>query len=354
MRTLGAAHRGAARRARACRATIRPSTPEPITPQDLAAWREQVRAELDAHASTLLASSRDACRKPCSADAPRSLAAARRRCCARIERCASAKRAASRRATTATITSARCCCSGTTSSSSTSRASRRGRSPSGARSTRRCATWPACSARSPTRAHAALRSAAAVSPREDRAQLGRAARGVGSARRAQAFLRGLRPRRARARRPVRRASSLRAACSTLFEIEKALYELRYELHNRPDWVGDPACAACWMPDADGRTRRGSTQPITAVWPGKPYPRGATWDGEGVNFALFSANADRGRAVPLRRQRAARAAAHRAARAHRRGLARLSAGGAARPALRLSRARTVRAGAAAIASIRTSC
>ncbi len=26
------------------------------------------------------------------------------------------------------------------------------------------------------------------------------------------------------------------------------------------------------------------------WPGKPYPLGATWDGEGVNFALFSENA----------------------------------------------------------------
>jgi len=31
---------------------------------------------------------------------------------------------------------------------------------------------------------------------------------------------------------------------------------------------------------------------SAVWPGRPYPLGATWDGEGVNFALFSANADR--------------------------------------------------------------
>ncbi|HSD61085.1 MAG TPA: glycogen debranching protein GlgX, partial [Burkholderiales bacterium] len=30
--------------------------------------------------------------------------------------------------------------------------------------------------------------------------------------------------------------------------------------------------------------------VTAVWPGRPYPRGATWDGEGVNFALFSENA----------------------------------------------------------------
>ena len=34
----------------------------------------------------------------------------------------------------------------------------------------------------------------------------------------------------------------------------------------------------------------SDRPITAVWPGQPYPRGATFDGEGVNFALFSANA----------------------------------------------------------------
>ncbi len=33
-----------------------------------------------------------------------------------------------------------------------------------------------------------------------------------------------------------------------------------------------------------------SQPI--VWPGKPYPLGATWDGEGVNFALFSEHADR--------------------------------------------------------------
>jgi glycogen operon protein len=27
-----------------------------------------------------------------------------------------------------------------------------------------------------------------------------------------------------------------------------------------------------------------------VWPGQPYPRGATWDGEGVNFSIFSTNA----------------------------------------------------------------
>jgi isoamylase len=29
-----------------------------------------------------------------------------------------------------------------------------------------------------------------------------------------------------------------------------------------------------------------------VWPGKPFPLGATWDGAGVNFALFSENAER--------------------------------------------------------------
>ena len=29
-----------------------------------------------------------------------------------------------------------------------------------------------------------------------------------------------------------------------------------------------------------------------VWPGRPYPLGATWDGNGVNFALFSAHATR--------------------------------------------------------------
>ena len=27
-----------------------------------------------------------------------------------------------------------------------------------------------------------------------------------------------------------------------------------------------------------------------VWPGRPYPLGATWDGAGVNFSLFSENA----------------------------------------------------------------
>ena len=29
-----------------------------------------------------------------------------------------------------------------------------------------------------------------------------------------------------------------------------------------------------------------------VWPGAPYPQGASWDGEGVNFSLFSEHATR--------------------------------------------------------------
>jgi isoamylase len=32
--------------------------------------------------------------------------------------------------------------------------------------------------------------------------------------------------------------------------------------------------------------------FTAVWPGEPYPLGATWDGAGVNFALFSEHAQK--------------------------------------------------------------
>ena len=40
----------------------------------------------------------------------------------------------------------------------------------------------------------------------------------------------------------------------------------------------------------GRARDAAQPAITEVWPGRAYPRGATWDGEGVNFALFSEHA----------------------------------------------------------------
>ena len=35
-----------------------------------------------------------------------------------------------------------------------------------------------------------------------------------------------------------------------------------------------------------------TEKNVVAWPGRPHPLGATWDGEGVNFALFSRNAER--------------------------------------------------------------
>src|SRR5258705_13781335 len=34
------------------------------------------------------------------------------------------------------------------------------------------------------------------------------------------------------------------------------------------------------------------QGISAVWPGRSSPLGATWDGQGVNFALFSEHAEK--------------------------------------------------------------
>jgi glycogen operon protein len=36
--------------------------------------------------------------------------------------------------------------------------------------------------------------------------------------------------------------------------------------------------------------KGRTGAALRVWPGRPHPLGATWDGEGTNFALFSENA----------------------------------------------------------------
>ena len=33
------------------------------------------------------------------------------------------------------------------------------------------------------------------------------------------------------------------------------------------------------------------KPFTAIWPGSSQPVGAHWDGEGVNFAVFSENAE---------------------------------------------------------------
>jgi isoamylase len=39
-----------------------------------------------------------------------------------------------------------------------------------------------------------------------------------------------------------------------------------------------------------RASASAAAPIRAVWPGRPFQLGATWDGEGVNFALFTEHA----------------------------------------------------------------
>ena len=36
----------------------------------------------------------------------------------------------------------------------------------------------------------------------------------------------------------------------VFELEKAVYELRYELNNRPDWVGIPVAGIVRLLDGD--------------------------------------------------------------------------------------------------------
>src|SRR6201988_1036619 len=45
------------------------------------------------------------------------------------------------------------------------------------------------------------------------------------------------------------------------------------------------------PEPRNRTMNEAVNPTTQ-WPGQPYPLGPTWDGKGVNFALFSEHASR--------------------------------------------------------------
>ncbi len=37
---------------------------------------------------------------------------------------------------------------------------------------------------------------------------------------------------------------------------------------------------------------GALLQVTEIWPGRPFPLGPQWDGEGTNFSLFSENAER--------------------------------------------------------------
>ena len=66
--------------------------------------------------------------------------------------------------------------------------------------------------------------------------------------RAREFLAGYRVDDRPVARPVRAARW--TSCSRVFELEKAVYELRYELNNRPDWVGIPVAGIVRMLDED--------------------------------------------------------------------------------------------------------
>ena len=46
----------------------------------------------------------------------------------------------------------------------------------------------------------------------------------------------------------------------VFELEKAVYELRYELNNRPDWIGIPVAGILRMLDKDIDGMRGKRVP----------------------------------------------------------------------------------------------
>ena len=100
------------------------------------------------------------------------------------------------------------------------------RCPSGGASARRCATSPGCCARSPT-----PRRASQLQRGVERA--GRAGRSAAAERSSTATSATVEP-----RAPAAGEQAIERLLA-VFELEKAVYELRYELDNRPDWVGDP-------------------------------------------------------------------------------------------------------------------
>ena len=147
---------------------------------------------------------------------------------------------------------------------STSRASRRGRSPSGgARRIAAARRRRACCARSRTSPPRSTAPGTALPRRGSEAR----ARPVPRRRTATTA------RRRRCSRPPQRGAG--AASCVMFELEKAFYELRYELDHRPDWVARPGAQASprsstAMPDA-GPSRPRSNATSTGSSPAPPRP-----------------------------------------------------------------------------------
>ena len=111
-------------------------------------------------------------------------------------------------------------------------------------------------------------------------------------------------------------------------------------------------ATSTLPAAVGRAAAANVTAVRDVWPGRPFPLGATWDGQGTNFSLFSENAERVELCLFDDD--GRRGADRGARAHRVQLARVPAGRRARAALRLPRPRAVRPARRPPLQPRTSC
>ena len=236
------AGRRAARRARdAAARTRRTSRPREATHDELRAWR------LDAHAAARPAAlgrrgrSIPSWPSELRRDAPAIAARV-----SRFEAVADDARWSC--ASTRTSTSARCWSRTTATGSSTSRASRCGRSRTGAASTHRCVTWPRCSARSTTSARSARRRA--------EARAGGPHRAAGARRR--------RLDRARARPVPRRVC--RGRCDEAgapiavdldlldaFEVAKEAYEFEYAATVLPSWLWAPREGMRWLLARGGST-----------------------------------------------------------------------------------------------------
>jgi hypothetical protein len=91
----------------------------------------------------------------------------------------------------------------------------------------------------------------------------------------------------------------------LFLLEKALYELRYEIANRPDWVAIPARgSSSWPAEPNDNEKttmnKAMTQHGVELWNGAPHPLGRHLGRPGREFRALLAPCREGRAVPVRR------------------------------------------------------
>ena len=98
------------------------------------------------------------------------------------------------------------------------------------------------------------------------------------------------PRRAPARRRVARGRQLRRDRLRRVGRRRRRGAQRRNPMARPAVVGGGRPASARRDLARARGSLDSAR--LKVWPGRPFPLGATWDGEGTNFSVFSENAER--------------------------------------------------------------